>query len=71
MSFNYLCHLNAHGGSKEVIAFSNFFKKHCHSLEEKTALKYELDLLQKTSVRKSDLQAVLPTGYVILPNYMV
>ena len=44
MSFNYLCNLNAHGGSKEVTAFSNFFKKHCYSLEEKTALKYELDL---------------------------
>ena len=36
MSFNYSCHLSAHVGSKEVIAFSKFFKKH--------ALKYELDL---------------------------
>ena len=44
MSFKYLCHLNLHGWSQEVIAFNNFFEKKYHLLEEKTALKYKLDV---------------------------
>ena len=44
MSFKYLCHLNLHGGSQEVIAFSNLYKKHIIHWKSKTALKYELDV---------------------------
>ena len=41
MLFKYLCHLNLHGWSQEVM---ELLRETYHSLEEKTALKYKLDV---------------------------